>query len=527
MTNRIQMKAALLAVALVLGGLPALASAQESPELAAAAEAYTSGNWESAVTKYYQVLESAGYEDDRQKAEYFVGSCFYKLRLYQSALGYWSQILKTGPKHRYYAKAAEGLVDIAEAINDDLIISSLLNKEYSDAFGKMNPEYLHKVNFIIGEVSYRAGRLEEAKSFLDEAGAVPKDCAYYGRAQYLLGVIDGIDRKGGNPERAIKHFEKVRALKDQGVVHYTDLDELKELATLSLARVHYGLGHYSTAVELFDSIPRFSTYWDQALFENGWARFQNDDPGGALGSLEALHAPQFAGSFQPESWILKATIYHYACLYEEVNKTLASFDSIYKPMAEKLVSLTKGEKDFVYYFKLLSTEEIPKPVKNLLFSNKRLRGFLTYIRQLDAEKARLEDTRAFRDTRLLQDLITVIDQQRNVLVSVAGKFVKNRLDDAAKQVEGFDATAEIIRLENSSREKESLEAQIDRPTVLRKLKLYRPTIPGSTYEYWRHDGEFWIDEIGYYNYTLKKPAECKEGRLEKAAAEKTDLKVER
>ncbi|MCU0698624.1 MAG: hypothetical protein MUC96_19150 [Myxococcaceae bacterium] len=40
------------------------------------------------------------------------------------------------------------------------------------------------------------------------------------------------------------------------------------------------------------------------LRQEGFARFQNDDFGGGLSSLQALYAPQFAGTFQPESQAL-------------------------------------------------------------------------------------------------------------------------------------------------------------------------------------------------------------------------------
>jgi hypothetical protein len=34
-------------------------------------------------------------------------------------------------------------------------------------------------------------------------------------------------------------------------------------------------------------------------------------------------------------------------------------------------------------------------------------------------------------------------------------------------------------------------------------KLYRAPVPDPSWAYWSFDGEFWIDEIGYYQYTLK------------------------
>jgi len=29
-------------------------------------------------------------------------------------------------------------------------------------------------------------------------------------------------------------------------------------------------------------------------------------------------------------------------------------------------------------------------------------------------------------------------------------------------------------------------------------------MPGADWNYWKFQGEFWIDEIGYYQYTLKR-----------------------
>jgi len=60
-------------------------------------------------------------------------------------------------------------------------------------------------------------------------------------------------------------------------------------------------------------------------------------------SLEALHAPQFTGAFQPESWILKATIITSAACYSESKAALAAFDELYIPMAEKLKPIVENE----------------------------------------------------------------------------------------------------------------------------------------------------------------------------------------
>src|SRR5690606_11299449 len=132
--------------------------------------------------------------------------------------------------------------------------------------------------------------------------------------------------------QAVAHFQTVVDLEDPRQV---ELQETKWLATLGLGRVHYGAGEYAKSVEAYERIPRFTRYWNVALFENGFARFQNEDFGGALGSLQSLYAPQFAGAFQPESYTLSSTIMFFSCLYDESKNYLRIFDETYLPMHEK------------------------------------------------------------------------------------------------------------------------------------------------------------------------------------------------
>ena len=170
-----------------------------------------------------------------------------------------------------------------------------------------------------------------------------------------------------------------------------DLLETQQLAYLAIGRTNYTTGEFAKAVAAYEKLPRFSKYWDQALFENGFARFQNDDLGGALGSLQALHAPQFIGAFQPESWVLKSTVYYFACLYEESKAALKEFESLYLPMVEKLKPYVEGApKELGTYFKLVESAEsnaLPKPVLLWVRSNERMLELLAGIRRTDGRGA--------------------------------------------------------------------------------------------------------------------------------------------
>jgi len=486
----------------------ALANAQDLGLYNRALSAFNSGNFEDAAQLFYEVNNATTDPDLRMKSEYYLASSFQKKGMPVSAFIYYDTILRAGKTHPFHLKAVEGLVNVQDALDDQYLIPSELNKYYDpEAWATLPSEVLARVNFLIATIDNRRGKLDEGRDF---AQAVPPEATVYLKAQYLLGIIYADPRYPGDDKRyeeAIKAFETVINSK---LPNQKDEKLTKHLALLGLGRVYYGIGRYDKSVEAYDKIPRFSRYWDQALFENGFARFQNDDLGGGLGSLQALHAPQFAGAFQPESWILKGTIYYFSCLYEESKAALAAFDEIYPPMAEKLKPIveTGAEgRDQVEYFKLVDvgdTEKIPAPVLNYVRSNERMLGVFSMLKQIDVEKKMLEDNSAWRAARLSGEVTTYLDSNRGVLQQVAGQLAKIGLVNAYKSIKGFADNAEIIRFEVSKAEKELAEAGVDQKAVLRKQAIYRPAMPAENWNYWKFQGEFWRDEIGYYQYTLKK-----------------------
>ncbi len=280
------------------------------------------------------------------------------------------------------------------------------------------------------------------------------------------------------------------------------------MALLALGRTNYNLGEFQKSVEWYEKVPRFSKFWDQALFENGFARFQNDDLGGGLGSLQGLYAPQFAGAFQPESWILTSTIYYFSCLYEESKASLLEFEKIYLPMLEKLRPLFEGEqRDLASYYTLVSqpeSEKVPRAVLNWVRSNERMLGLFGLLTEIEKEKAAITDNQSWRAAKLSPELVSYLDQNKGTLEQVAGNFARSRLQEAFRTMKGFSDQAEIIRFEVAKAEKELAESGSDTKRVLETQTLYRPKNPAENWNYWKFEGEFWRDEIGYYQYTLKR-----------------------
>jgi hypothetical protein len=474
--------------------------------------AYNANDFGEAARLFYEVSNTTADNDLRLKAEYYLASSFQRGNLPFTAFIYFTPIVKAGPSHPYHAKAVEAFIALQERLNDDYLIPSILNNlydKYADRWATLPLEVLARINYLIGRISHRKALLEDAKQFLE---AVPDTSQFYARAQYLLGITLADPRypaasdeaRKANLDAARVIFENVLKIKTKQL----DYVDIQHLAILALGRTNYNAGEYQRAVEWYEKIPRFSKYWDQALFENGFARFQNDDLGGGLGSLQGLYAPQFAGAFQPESWILTSTIYYFACLYEEAKAALVEYEKIYLPMAEQLRPLVEGEsKDVVSYFHLVENPEnpqLPRAVLNWVRSNERMLGLFGMLKQIEIEKGLIEQNQSWKAARLASELTTYLDQNKGTLEQVAGTVSRARLVEAYRTIKGFADQAEIIRFEVAKAEKELAEQNVDVVGLLRKQTLYRPKMPAENWNYWKFQGEFWRDEIGYYQYTLKR-----------------------
>lgn len=501
-----------LALAIVLSLTQAGARAHDLSSYDKAMATYAANDFDEAVRRFFELTNTAVDPEVKAKSEYYLASSFERAGFPFTALVYFTPIVTAGPKHPFHLKSVEAMVALQEVLADDYLVPSILNNTYdqlADAWAGLPIEVLSRINYLIGRVSYRRAALEDAKQFLE---AVPEESPFHARAQYMLGVTladprfpaaDEAERRR-NVEEAVETFEHLLRVETPQL----DFADTRNLTYLALGRTTYNLGEYARAVEWYEKVPRFSRYWDEALLENGFARFQNDDLGGGLGSLQGLYAPQFAGAFLPESRILTATIYYFACLYEESKAALLELEKVYLPMAEQLRPFVESnDQELTWYYRLVSdprSDRLPRPVLNWVRSNQRMKGLLAMLAQIDREKARLTDLDASVSAGVTSEVVPSLDQNRSTLEQVAGNFARARLLEAQASIKAFSDQAEIIRFEVAKAEKELTEAGVDTKRVLERQTLYRPKVPSERWRYWKFEGEFWRDEIGYYQYTLKR-----------------------
>jgi tetratricopeptide (TPR) repeat protein len=393
----------------------------------------------------------------------------------------------------------------------------------------MNPEILQRVHYTLGRFAFARGVYKDAKEFL---GTVKPGNPRYPHAQYLLGLVRlGVGRADNYApkyDQVIEHFEKARDAipkdtKDEQLL------ELRDLASLGLARTYYEQAYeldegdpkraegLKLAHNEFLQVPRFSDNWAEALFERAWADTVQNQYGKALGALHSLRAPYFEDRFYPEAKILQAIIYYYNCQWDRVNDILNETKSTYEPMVKNVNDLVQSnlanDEWYPLLQKALKSEsakdgQLPKSVAFAVTQDPKFRKMEGFLREIDREARVFEKNDTFKRSDMGREMTEFANDTCDAYLGLVGKFLKTKVNDIAGELDGITTRAGIIALETKTAEEDWLEQGREIDAALKRKRQPRPFIPDDTFQFWWFRNEYWIDELGFYEFTIK--SECYE-----------------
>ena len=99
-------------------------------------------------------------------------------------------------------------------------------------------------------------------------------------------------------------------------------------------------------------------------------------------------------------------------------------------------------------------------------------------------------------------LVGLLEEERENRVALTGRFARRVLTRESVFLADFIGQASIIKFETADAERKMLEAGKD-ITKGPRAQGPRPVVPNATYQYWGFRGEYWIDELGYYEHSIK------------------------
>lgn len=481
-------------------GLVLVSPSAFGQDIDSAIQAYNADKNVDAAILFYDVIENGDDPDARIKAEYYIAQALRKGGYFLPAMQYYGDVFNAGGAHPYFLKATEGLLRIAEQLGDDTLIPEVINKGYTQDFVRLKPAILNSINYMIGMVSHRRQNYSEAEEFLK---AVNDKSELYERARYLLAIMavrTAADQQAEDYGAALKYFTELETrLADK---LGDEEKRLFRLALLGKARAYYSQGDWQRSIEYYEKVPRFSPEWYDAMFESGWAYFQNGEFGKALGMVHSIQSPYFDDRYRAESWALKATVYFQMCHFDRSRKALDVFFDLYEPMSDQLRAFLEGEQSDEELVELIDRGDakFPEEIRNQVLANNRYQKFVGAVRAAEAELAKAE--REFPEGSFKAYLTEMLKDQRSQRISLAGKLVRELLRRESVFLEDFLNQARIIKFETADAERKMLEAGKD-ITKGPRAKGPRPHVPNARYQYWAFGGEFWIDELGFYEHSIK------------------------
>ena len=494
----------------------------QNVSLSQAAGLFRDQKWPEASDALFNLIENNKLNNpsDLADAQQHLGDSLYHMGLYQSALYYYLDAIHNGAQTRAFGPSLARVIELSDKLRDD---RRLLQELQNIQPAQIPAELRRDAGYFYGQLFFRKEDYDGAKRALH---AVGKDSPYYGKARYTEGVIDSL---GDDIPGAVAAFRDSinagGAPAPMSKVSSGDNapDVVEDEARLAVARTLYAAGKYDQAVKAFRDVSQDGNEWAPSLFDNAWALYKNGEFGSSLGNVLSTRSPFFDAYYEPEGMILEAIVYYRLCLFPQANMTINKFVSTYGPYFRKIDSFNKQAasrppeqvfaflKDFVDSPKGKAASFMPYDLMLTVAQDGKISDILYHLRAIEYEQARIRDIGPWRGTRVAQACMDQMNGHKESLQKLGGKLVQLEFENQYDKLNDLLAQAKTIRFEITLGEKNALEQSIIHGTGAATGAVQGHThdvdvhVPDDHY-YWPFEGEYWKDEIGYYQFAVE--GEC-------------------
>jgi len=515
---------------------PPEAQGPPSEALANALRLYQQESYAQAAVQFQRVVqkETGDEPGNVQKAQFFLGKCFYHLKFYQAALGVFEEIALMSTGHLFFSTTLQWLAQLARELPESAGIVSLVGR-YGDSISVLQQfntsetsDLYNELLYLMGKNWYQRGEFAKARDFFLEIDVQHEN---FIRAIFFVGITHVRERRA---EPAAKAFLQIIDKYDGKLFLSYEEKRYLNLAWLSIARIYYSTKHYESAMAAWAKIPQSSEYYLDALFEESWAHFQIDQLDRALGNIHTINSPYFEEFFYPESVILKAVIYFGMCMFEDAQQTVEYFRKKYEPFQQELqatLARFNDNKAFYEYLikirntgnkgqadekgkekensnkgeveKSIVTKQIEDVMRGALGDRTLLRN-IDYIDMLNAEEEQLKKMpSAFINSgagiRIQQDINTA----KTVAIDNTGNLVRSRYERLLSEIHDFMNQGTRVEIEILKALRGELDIEISAEQEVTGLTIKASKVSSDAeHQLWPFEGEFWRDELGYYRQPI-------------------------
>ncbi len=493
---------------LILALIPMITSniALASPEFSRAEFFLEKNDNFQAAQRFYDIINNPKYKIEHSKALYSLSKALTKIGFNQSAIYFLTAIARVNSASKYMDPALEALYEIGFQIGDESALKYSLSKIDLSQFpaGKMDLLY-----YRLGEVYLEKNDLKNA---ISSYAKITSESKLFGKSRYNMGMAYA---ELQNPKLSVKYFtQAVNARRKNGVT-----DTQRVGALIGRARALYQMGRWDNSISTYKMIPRDSEFWHSSLFESTWAYLRSGKFRSAMSNFQSLHSKFYESYYLPESLVLRSIVYLYICKYEEVDKVLTTYNEVYGRLQVQILNYLKDKRqnreDLIQMNNMLSDiakgKELPKSYSGIpslalrhISRSANFKKSYKYLKFLYEERNLNSIQNDFwKRSALSKQIAKDLTQRISISEKYVGALIRKSLILMNEELLEFSDQKEFIKVEVTTAKTEGAMKKMrgtDDTSAPITAKNSRDFYITNGYEYWPFQGEYWLDEIGNYQY---------------------------
>jgi tetratricopeptide (TPR) repeat protein len=269
-----------------------------------------------------------------------LGESLFQDKDQNSARTYFRQVVQKRTGSRAEQNALGRLIEIALRTGEMDEVDDYLARLQNVPVALLEPS----VPYVRGKYAYFRGHLDEALAAFD---SLPPSNPYYLRARYFVATIRV---KQGDLAAGLIAFDAVVRSQPR-----SDADqETQELARLALGRLFYERGEFDRARDAYDSIPRQSSQFEEAMDELAWTAIKAKDYKAAYRALDLMLLQSPDSPQAPELRLLMGNLHVRMANFALANDAFLQARDQFEPIHLQLKETRKkAEADPRYFDTLL------------------------------------------------------------------------------------------------------------------------------------------------------------------------------
>ena len=472
---------------------------------------YQQGNFANAAVTFHKLTNMSVSEDLKVQSNYYLGLSLYNRKLYQAASYPIIRVISSNSK-KFKQKSLEKLIAISNRLGDQHMLDYIMSKMQISELEKLAIDVYY---YKLAQVSFEKNMLDQAINYLNQSvGNNPRN-------ESSLNLLALAYLKKDNTSAAIDVYNKLLGLYATKNNNYAK----KGYTYLNIARAYFPAKKYEEAAEFYRQVSKDNLAYRESLTELGWTYLHLSKLRSALSAIHTLHTPFYENYFEPESLVLRAILLNYNCQFDDAEVAVKTFNDNYENTLDVLndwtsqtITVADAINEINYATENLKTElssgksgitlardykgKIPfKVTRSILKDNRMKSMYDTYILVRDESKnakrifgASKNALNPFLD-KIYAGRLNYFKNQlamkfNQVIVSIEKNITYYNQQMKFVYYEILEAKKSQLRLKIGTRDEKPSTIEIHNRNFYVK----------NGYRYWPFQGEFWLDEIGNYQY---------------------------